>query len=279
MERELCVVTKNMRVYFHVHQKEGDKSPTVYISEIQVIHRGAELAGGLYEIRKGLSGSRLEKNPKLNLEGKTVFVSGASKSPDEAMGNASDILRKEDATLFFNPLGIADDLSIWQNNRLSESTIKIIAEMKDVLENNASKKVAWMVEGEGAAVLAHAIANVKGTLEKHSFKFMNAKTNIPKLLHDLAAKKAQLTGEFIGYTRDTTALLAIASQNQELLKQIGVLPGNVGYNQIARRYLKDQLQSLGNTGHANAVLNSQKNLRSGSQTFVEALNLAKRMLR
>lgn len=279
MEKELCISTKNIRLYFHIHQKEGDKAPTAYISEIQVTKENSNQNAGLYEMQASSRGESLKKSDSINLEGKTVFVSGASASPEIAMDNAIDNLRTDKAVLFFNPASVANDLGIWKNNRLTESTLKVIDEMKNVLEKNARKKVAWVVEGEGAAVLAHAIGKVNDTLANHSFKFMNAKTNLPKLLQDLTQKKAQLAGEFIGYTRDKTALLAIASQNQDLLTQIDSLPGNSGYNKIARHHLKGQLKSLGGIGYVNTVLSSPQALRGGSQTFVDALNSAKRTFR
>src|SRR5690606_17671151 len=105
--------------------------------------------------------------------------------------------------------------------------------------------VSWYVEGEGAAVLAHALAKVPGTFEKHSFKFLNARTNLASLLQDLGQRKAQLQGEFLEYTRDRIALLSIAQNSNAISDQLNRLPKQAGYERITRRYLVDYFQALG----------------------------------
>ncbi|HEY6529386.1 MAG TPA: hypothetical protein VIZ65_11880 [Cellvibrionaceae bacterium] len=270
IQKETFLVTKNFRVYYHIHQKEEDSTPTVYISELQVIHRGQDSVGGLYQEKSANGDLVLSKSAKADLDGKTVFLSGATSSVEAAMEDAKYATGNHSVALFFCPMAVADDLGVWKTNRLTEQTKNLAKELEDTIRNNQTKTVNWLVEAEGAGLLSVAIEKISGSLEKHSFKFNNAKANLPKLLGDLSQHKAQLTGEFIGYQANKAALLTIVSQKDALIKQISSLGAATGYNSITRRYLTQQIASLG--GQAAAKLAAQpQNLRGSSTTFLGAL--------
>ncbi len=272
--RERPLNTSSVRAFYHIHQKDEDKCPTVYISEIQILRGGKKTVGGLYE-KKGAS--KFTKVESSNLEGKTVVISGATNSLPKARENAEIISKQEDVPLFYCPDSVAEDLGIWKKNRLTSSTKKLAKELEKTIKDNQKRKVSWIAEGEGAALLAHAVKAIPNSLETHSFKFYNARANLPALLQDLTQKNARLEGEFIDYeldnTQDRTALLAMASHNQKLVQVIGGLPRVNGYDDITRRYLKQQIEGLGiaKTSTSNSVLSKQQSLRGGSQTFVDLL--------
>lgn len=265
-KQERSLVTKNVRVFYHIHQNAGDVCPTVYISEVQVLHEGQNSSGGLYEYKS----RRTQKRENRDLEGRLVMISMASESPEEAMESAMTSLGSK-AALFFNPKFIANDLSLSRENRLTDKTKEVINELAEVLKNNQRKSVAWLVEGEGAAVLSHALKKLSGGLEKHSFRFRNARANLPSLMNELSQRKAQLNGEFISYDGDKVALMAIAVQKQALLKHIGQLPSPTGYEKITRRNLIKNIDGLGSVTWAQKATAQPEALRSSKATFVNAL--------
>lgn len=269
--KEGTLVTANVRVYFHLIQKPGDPCPTVYISEVKV-KAGSDQEFGLFEQKRSLKGESLEPMSNRNLRDKTVFVSGVHDSKDQAFEAAKNMTSKTKAVLFYNPPSVAEDLGVWKINRLSDTTRSAIQELKHTLQENQKNKVDWFVEGEGAAVLSRAIEMLPGNLEQHNFTFINSKANTPRLLQQLGEKKAQFKGDVIRYTGDRSALLALADQKDQLNKQIGKLPGNVGYDRITRRYLADQIEGLGRVGSSNGALATKGTLRGSNMTFVDALN-------
>jgi hypothetical protein len=273
---EKTFATKNVRVFYRILQQEGDAFPTVYISDIRVVQRGRDNIGGLYEYTSTSRGIALEKSKNTDLDGKTVYISAAADSAKKAMDEALANIRNDKPALFFNPREAAEDLSIWKKPRLSHNTKGLIDQLSDLLMKNQRRTVNWYVEGEGAAVLAHALEKVPGTLEKHSFKFINARTNLATLIQSLGQRRAQLKGEFLDYTRDRTALLSIAQNSEAISYQIKQLPKPESYDRITRRYLLEYLQALGENGNAKAILAKAASVKGSIATFIDAINLSHR---
>jgi hypothetical protein len=273
---EKTFATKNVRVFYRILQQEGDAFPTVYISDIRVVQRGRDNIGGLYEYTSTSRGIALEKSKNTDLDGKTVYISAAADSAKKAMDEALANIRNDKPALFFNPREAAEDLSIWKKPRLSHNTKGLIDQLSDLLMKNQRRTVNWYVEGEGAAVLAHALEKVPGTLEKHSFKFINARTNLATLIQSLGQRRAQLKGEFLDYTRDRTALLSIAQNAEAISYQIKQLPKPESYDRITRRYLLEYLQALGENGNAKAILAKAASVKGSIATFIDAINLSHR---
>jgi hypothetical protein len=273
---EKTFATKNVRVFYRILQQEGDAFPTVYISDIRVVQRGRDNIGGLYEYTSTSRGIALEKSKNTDLDGKTVYISAAADSAKKAMDEALANIRNDKPALFFNPREAAEDLSIWKKPRLSHNTKGLIDQLSDLLMKNQRRTVNWYVEGEGAVVLAHALEKVPGTLEKHSFKFINARTNLATLIQSLGQRRAQLKGEFLDYTRDRTALLSIAQNAEAISYQIKQLPKPESYDRITRRYLLEYLQALGENGNAKAILAKAASVKGSIATFIDAINLSHR---
>ncbi len=273
---EKTFATKNVRVFYRVLQQEGDAFPTVYISDIRVVQRGRDNIGGLYEYTSTLRGISLEKSKNTDLDGKTVYISAASDSAKKSMDEALANIDNDKPALFFNPREAAEDLSIWKKPRLSHNTKGLIDQLSDLLMKNQRRTVNWYVEGEGAAVLAHALEKVPGTLEKHSFKFINARTNLATLLQSLGQRKAQLKGEFLDYTRDRTALLSIAQNSEAISYEFKKLPEPESYDRVTRRYLVEYLRALGENGNAKAILAKAASIKGSKATFMDAINLSHR---
>jgi hypothetical protein len=276
---EKTFYTKNVRVFYRVLQMEGDSFPTVYISDIRVVRHGSGEPAGLYEYVSSQFNQKLAKAKNTNLEGKTVYISPAFDGAQKAMDEAAFKTGTTKSLLFFNPPSIAEDLGIWKPPRLSDTTKSAISELTNLLQENQKRKVSWFVEGEGAAVLARALAAVPGTLETHAFKFLNARTNLPSLLQALKEKKAKLEGEFLNYTGDRTALLSIAQNPEALYNQLKQLPAPKGYDCVTRRYLLDFFQALGENGNAKAILAKALSVKGSTGTFIDAITISRRSLK
>lgn len=276
---EKTFTTKNVRVFYRVLQQEGDAFPTVYISDIRVVKSGSEETSGLYEYVSSQFNQKLSKSKNSNLEGKTVYLSPAFDAAQKAMDEAVFKVGNAKPLLFFNPSAVAEDLGIWKKSRLSDATKTAISELSRLLQENQKRSVKWFVEGEGAAVLAQALAKVPGTFEKHSFKFLNARTNLANLIQDLGQRKAQLQGEFLDYTRDRTALLSIAQNSEAISHQLKQLPEQPGYDRVTRRYLIDYFRALGENGNAKAILAKAMSIKGGKATFIDAIALSRRGLK
>ena len=148
------------------------------------------------------------------------------------------------------------------------------------MQQNQRRSVEWLVVGEGAAVLSHALTKVSGTLEKHSFKFVNTRANLGKLLQDLGQRKAQLPGEFLDYSRDRIALLSIAQNSSEVTAQMEhQLPKKTGYDRVSHRYLTGYFHALGENGNAHAILAKAASIKGSTTTFIEAITLSHKRLR
>jgi hypothetical protein len=273
---EKTFATKNVRVFYRILQQEGDAFPTVYISDIRIVQRGSDDQGGLYEYVSGLSVGKLSKSKNTNLEGKTVFISPAIDSAEDAMNSAQFYTKNNKPAVFFCPKSVATDLNLWKRPRLTDSTKSLIGELSELLQQNQRRNVHWYVEGEGAAVLAGALTKISGTLEKHSFRFLNARTNLATLLQTLGDRKAQLQGEFLDYTRDRTAQLSMAQNSEAISQQLTRLPIHAGYDRISRRYLIDQFKALGENGNAKAILASAVSVKGSNVTFIETITFSQK---
>jgi hypothetical protein len=274
---EKTFATKNVRVFYRILQQEGDAFPTVYISDIRVVREGATDAAGLYENVTNRSNlQQLLKAKSDNLDGKTVYVSRAFQSAEKAMMATPPKITDSKPLLFFNPSSVANDLSLWKRNRITDPTKQAIKELSHLLQANQKRNVQWFVEGEGAAVLALALAKVQGNLEKHSFKFLNAHANLTNLFQELEKRKAQLKGEYLDYDRDRTALLAIAQGGKALYTHLNQLPPKAGYDRVSHRYTTEYLKALSENGNAHTILNKAISAKGIATTFIEAIMLTHR---
>lgn len=271
MAAEKRLTTKNVQVFYHIDQRPGDKYQTVYISEVQVVQEGSGQAGGLYDLKRSGYSEKMQKSSNRNLDGRSVFISGASDTVLTARKNALTYTDNTNPALFFSPMSVASDLRHWKVSRLQMSTQKLIDDLQGLVRENQKRKLTWLVEGEGAALLSHALDGIPGDLTSHSFKFINAKGPLAGVLKKLGQRKAQLKGEMIRYSGDRAALLTIASQKQDILNQLGKLPVQPGYEKITRRYLTERVAALGEVSSAKAIVNQPAALRGGVQTFVDAL--------
>ncbi|ACR12216.1 hypothetical protein TERTU_4707 [Teredinibacter turnerae T7901] len=88
MRRERVLTTRNARIYYHINQQPGDRVPTVYISEVQVVGT-SDHEGGLYDNQGVGRRSRFEKSRAVDMKNRHVFLTGSSKTPRDAFDEAT----------------------------------------------------------------------------------------------------------------------------------------------------------------------------------------------
>lgn len=274
LARERTVTSKSVKVSFQIDQKAGDKFPTVYISHVKILPKIASNAGGLYEYKGTVTGQGLLKTNNSELNNQEVIISKGAEDVQTALDTTETETQAKLPKIFFNPIGIARELTSTNQKNTSQDALNLVNDLTALIQKNSNKTVAWHVEGEGAALLAQAIPMVSGNLANHSFRFVNARTNLPKLLENLSKRKALLPGEFINYTNNHAALVSIAQHSSELKETLKNLPSSSGYDQITRRYLGEYLNALGNISSAKNVVSLPSQIRGSSATFVDVLTNA-----
>ncbi len=272
---EHVLVTKRVQVYYKISEETGDKAPCVYITGFKSIQQGVNEQAGLYEqkSRKFNSGStkRIKNN---DLSGRTVYINGLAENIDTAITNAHSETGRNDTALFYSPASVSNELGTWSTSIRTHSSQQAVDELSSVLKynQNPKKEISWVIEGSGAALLSKTLKETPCSLKNHKFKLINAETNTPELISTLNNKNASLTGEFFNYSRNKSALIAIAFHKEELIKQIGLLPASKGYDTTTRRHITKQIDALGN--NASSVIQQNSQVHGKKATFVQALENA-----
>ncbi|HWV15666.1 MAG TPA: hypothetical protein VN030_09540 [Cellvibrio sp.] len=281
---ENSLITKNVRVYYNIYIRETDICPTVYISEIQVINKGNKEAGGFYEATTGAFGGKLIKAAKCNLEGKTVFVSAATATAYDAMKDAQVVSKGINSVVFFNPPSVTEDLTFGKKNRLTETTQTLVKEFQATLRDNKDRTVNWVVAGEGAALLSHALDGSNENLEKHSFKFVNPKADLSDLLQKLSARKADMGNDFISIDKALknsafSSMMVIATQKDALMTRLTNLPLrkmpemglDVNPETFLRLDLLKKVSDVASLGALTSIARLPQALEGKSISFIEAV--------
>lgn len=262
---EFRLVVKEVEIYYRVSQEQGDKSPSIYITQVRSRNRDATARPGLYVLKAGIGNiKQIQKREKRSLGGTKVLINGASQDLDGAMKNALRVTGDTSAQLFYSPESNNFAMLQAQNSNYGKSTI---AELAAVITDNESPNspISWYVEGEGAAVLAEALKQVKTTLHKQEFRFINPIGNTAKLLQTLTDKKATLTNNVLSYEQNAGALQSLSSQRDQLQEAAQKMP------QITRGYILKFIEDLLPKGGG---LTHRDQMNQPNQTFVHVLKKA-----
>ncbi len=279
LKRERPFITNNVRVFYYINQKEGDQHPTVYINELQI--RARDLTkGGFYEERAtGYGRTSLKEIEPQTLEGKSIYISAALGDVDKAFKQAKQVTNVKLPTLFFVDDESSECLATYHARKLNDSAKKLVYQLAQTLQKNATKKANWLVEGEGAIVLSHALEKVGSPLASHKFTLVNPKGNIPKLVQLLEAKKVQLIGNFMQLVGNLPsypgAMVSLGSRGNELLDKLSALPpsssatAQVSLRQYMRNGMLDYLGRIVATPALNQLVNLPSEARQSKQTFLD----------
>lgn len=273
-----------MRVYYNIYIRETDICPTVYISEIQVINKGKEDVGGFYEAEGSFFGEKITKVTKCNLSGKTVFISAATATKKEAMENAKVLNKDKAPVLFFNPASVTEDLTFGKKNRLTDATQNLVNELKTTMRENKDYPVNWIVAGEGAALLSHALDGSNESLEKHSFKFVNPKADLSGLLQKLSTRRVDMGNDIISIDKALknsafSSMLVIATQKDALMDRLTNMPLrkmpemglDINPEFFLRIDLLKKVSDVTNIGALRSIARLPQALEGKSISFVEAV--------
>ncbi len=267
------LIVKNLHVYYRVSQELGDKSPSIYITQVRAVNDGAGSSPGLYEPKISRDGAITPiKMNQSSIDGKKVYINGASQSVEGAMQQAQYATSDKNTVLFYSPACVSDDLGVWQSKTLSYATKNTINELVNVFKESQNRSVSWYVEGEGTALLSEALKRIPGNLNKHQFRFVNPIGNTSKVLQILTTKKAVLEGDFFSYHHNTAALSSLSKQKNELMSAMGKLPAGKNYDKITRGYIMKSIEGLALVGSRGVP--KQDKLNSANQTFVQVLRKA-----
>lgn len=270
------LIIKNLHVYYRVSQEDGDKAPSIYIVNIRQVSRDTGSAPGLYENTNSSfrSGGGTKKATSSNVDGKKVYINGASQTVKDAMDHAKYAIDDNNPTLFYCPTTTIDELGPFGRSEKSHITNTTINELRNILASNqkTSRGVSWYVDGRGAGVLNEAIKHFSGDLSAHSFRLINPVANTARLIESLAQKKAKFEGEFFKYDQNRAALMNIGTQKNDILNAIGKLPAGKNYDIITRKNIVNAINDLSRFGEKAAT--AQSKLSSPNKTFVQSLKTA-----
>ena len=272
---ESLLVVKNLHVFYRKSQEPGDKTPTIYITNVRVKSEAQDQKTGLYEWQRGAwGGGKVVRATKPALDGKSVYINGAEPNIASAYEHAECATNDAKVTLFYVPLDVSDDVGMWRSTKRSHATEYAVEELTAIVRKNQKvlRGISWYVEGEGTAVLAEAINRISGELVNHQFRFINPIGNTSALIDKLSGKKARLEGEFFNYNHNTASLLSLSAQADQMLAAIGKLPAGKNYDKITRGYITQAIDALGKVGAR--VVSQQDKLKTTKQTFVQALKQA-----
>src|SRR5690606_37464292 len=114
-----------------VSQESGDKAPSIYIFNIREINRGTSSSPGLYHTAKGSVGQI--KGPRKvsssNVDGKKIYVNGASQTVEDAMDHAKYATDDNNAMLFYCPTTALDELGPLGRSAKSRATKTTLDEL------------------------------------------------------------------------------------------------------------------------------------------------------
>lgn len=265
------LIIKNLHVHYRVSQEAGDKAPSIYIVSIRQVSADTGGAPGLYAVNRY---DEPEKISPTNIDGKKIYIGGPSQKVDLALYHACRETKDNNAAVFYVPAKVNDELGILGTKNKSRATTQSINELADLFNKNrkVSKGVSWYAEGEGVSLLSEAVKQISGELSNHEFRFINPIGNTAKLIQSLSHKKAKFEGEFFKYHRNSTSLVMIGIQKDQLLAAIGKLPGGKNYDIITRNYIVKSINELPNTGAK--VASQQAQLAKPTNTFIQLLKAA-----
>ena len=241
---------KNIVVYYKL------QGGIVYITHLQYNIREGSGETGFYHIKRNAMGRSTNKTIPLSDNSlpanvRTVYVHGeltlehAKKEFFKRYPNSTAA-----GLFYFPPQMITNQLGIWKTQGRSKK-IELehaVKELTKVMSKNANKPSTWIVEAEGADLMADSLSQLdpKISFEKHTFKFINPITDVNKLIHTLKTNRKA--------TVDDRALEMVTETYKPLsARTASVIVANGGsgmsaYTKASADSLKGFTDSIQNTG-------------------------------
>ncbi len=211
-----------LNVFYSILDDSMLGKKTLFITDIRPNNGESVGAPGLY----AYSGfSKIHKlNPNAELQEKTVYISGQVKNIDTAVEKGCDRtgIKAEDMAVFFSPQKVVNELGVWGRSNQSQITADAIAELSDVMNKNSKKRIYWVAEAEGAAILEKSLDGVSSTLGGFRMRVIDPLANTQALLQKLKLKAVKFGGGHadtppIEYTGTSRSAQMLFSSNAEAL--------------------------------------------------------------
>lgn len=173
-----------LTVCYTITQAQGDRTPTVYITNFRQRFASDQKTSGLYYVEHQKYTADIEKIDALTH--RTLFINGLANNINVACENSFARLAVKEYNLFYTS---GDDFKLMGAWSQAEST-QASAKLAKVLNSYTGADVTVYVEGYGAHVLHSALPQVR-ELSKFSFVIENPVTNIASLIQSIDAKKGK----------------------------------------------------------------------------------------
>lgn len=229
------ILANNIRVYYSILDDAEKGKQAVFITDIRPAHGESKGSAGLY-VYDAFSGKHM-KNPALDIQDKNIYVNGQVKDLEGAFKKAKTRINASDGQIavFYSPPSVVNELGVWDRPNKTQATEGAIKELARVLQKGEKKRAYWIMEGEGASVMSHALDGVTSKLSGHRMRVLDPVDSTQTLIQKITLKGARMGGGDenvapVTYSGDNRASqIMFASNAASLMSQLQrmrVMQGN-----------------------------------------------------
>ena len=185
----------NMQVFYSILDDVELGKKSVFISDIKPESGEIKDLIGLYAFNTS-AGKYKQAIKPIDLTEKSVYISGNNGSLKNAISSANTRLDTsvKDKVIFFSPSDVINALGIWKKPGQASRNQTAQKELAKHMQFNANKRVYWVAEGEGAALVNDTVPQLTGTFPHFRMRFVNPITDTPSLIQRLKAKEIKVGG-------------------------------------------------------------------------------------
>lgn len=278
-----------LTVCYTITQAQGDRTPTVYITNFSQAFMSDEEKSGLYSARQQSYDLDIVKIQELPIKknendkvNRMLFISGLAPNIDRAGQRGAARLGVHQFNLFYTNGKDMKEMGAWSHT----ASTKISMELAKVFNNYSGENITVFVEGYGAHVLNSALPQIKD-LSKFSFAIENPVTNITSLISHIDEKRgkyhsADIVKIYPGHTdlpEFNASKAALAYNRLWLCNKVSKIEIGHNYAAVLVRLYQDisvpankieEGQSYKHPNEHKAHLTKNISLNTG--TFIESIN-------
>lgn len=269
-----------LTVCYTITQGQGDRTPTVYITNFRQRFVSDQKTSGLYNVKQLQYKADFKEIDALT--NKTLFINGLVDDIKVACENSFARLGAREYNLFYTSGNDFKLMGAWSQ---AEAT-QVSAKLAKILNSYSGAEVTVYVEGYGAHVLHSALPQVR-ELSKFSFVLENPVTNIANLIQAIDAKKgkyshADIVKIYPGHTHlpeFNASKAALAYSRLWLCNKVAKFEDGHNYAAVLVRLYQDinvpasKLEAGQSYKHPNVLAPfTTKNISLNSSTFIESIN-------
>lgn len=278
-----------LTVYYTITQGQGDRTPTVYITNFRQSSRSSSEKSGLYfatQQRYNLDTVKIPELPVKKNENDKVnrmlYISGLASNIDKAGERAAARLGVRNFCLFYTNDKDLKEMGAWS---LAKPT-NISADLAKIFNSYSGGELTVFAEGYGAHVLNTALPQIKD-LSRFSFAIENPVTNITTLIGHIDAKRGKYHSTDIvkiypGHTElpeFNASKAALAYSRLSLCNKVAKFEDGHNYAAVLVHLYQDtnvpasDIEAGQSYKHPTAhVPITTKNISLNTSTFIESIN-------